>query len=116
MMAASRTKAPDELTPEARKQRGEKLIEAGIGEIVKARLAALDWVDQHHSPLKKRVHLELARSGKVPSRKIGAQVFIRVEDLNAYIDKHGLARGRREADEDEDEIIERVTRNAGGTR
>lgn len=109
MSAARRT---EEMTPEELEERGQRLEREGRRLLIRAEvlrvLGPKDYYDQHTSPLGKRKHLELARSGKVASRKVRRSVLIRRDDLNAYIEKHGLARGRREQDEDVDDIIDRV--------
>lgn len=105
------------LTPEARAERAKRRIIEGVQELVEATiqlgLAAHEWVDQNHSPFGKRRHLELARTGKIPSRKDGWRVFFRRDDLNAYLEKHGLARGSRHQDEESvEDIVEGIVKDS----
>jgi excisionase family DNA binding protein len=106
------------LTPEARLERAKRTIAEGISEMIEATIArgvaANEWVDQNHSPLGKRKHLELARAGKLPSKKVGRDVLVKRDDLNAYIQREGISRGRSVDDEDVLEIVERIA--AGGRR
>lgn len=44
-----------------------------------------EWVDQKHSPLGRKRHLELARTGKLPSSKDGRRVLIRQSAIDAYL-------------------------------
>lgn len=107
-----------ELTPQARLERAKKTIAAGVDELVEARLelasAKEEWVDQNHSPLGHRRHLELARKGTLPSKKHGRRVLVRRDDLNAYLEKHAISRGTREEDESLDDVAEAIAR--GGRR
>lgn len=113
-----RGEAATALTPQARLERAKKTIAAGVDELVEARLALVsakeEWVDQKHSPLGKRRHLELARTGKLPSKKDGRRVLVRRDDLNAYLEKHAISRGAREEDEDLDDVAAAIAR--GGRR
>jgi excisionase family DNA binding protein len=59
-----------------------------------ARLARLEqeaspseWVDQAASPLGRRAHLKLAKTGKVPVARFGRKVLIRKSDLDAFLMK-----------------------------
>lgn len=107
-----------ELTPEARLERAKRQIADGVAEMIEAKIAAGvaagEWVDQDHSPLGKRAHLELAREGRLRSRKVKRQVLIRRDELNAFIEKEGLARGDHEPEDDVDAIVDTITR--GGKR
>lgn len=100
------------LTPQARKERAKRGLAEAVAELVTATieegLAASEWVDQRASPLGQRPHLELARSGKVPSRKIVGRVLIRRDDLNRYIEQEGLQRGARADEEDVTDIVEAI--------
>lgn len=108
------------LTPEARLERAKRGIAECVAEMIEATIArgvaANEWVDQAHSPLGKRRHLELARAGKLPSKKIGRLVLVKRDDLNAYLEREGLARGTRVEDEDVLDVLERVTASAGRRR
>lgn len=52
-----------------------------------------EWVDQDHSPLGKRKHLDLVRAGRLegikPDRK---RVLVRRTAIDAYIETHGVKR------------------------
>jgi hypothetical protein len=49
------------------------------------------WLDQTCSPLGRRLHCALARSGALPARKMGRRWLVRRTDIDAYILKHGRA-------------------------
>lgn len=111
------------LSPQAKIDRGQRLQAEGrrleIEGVLEMHHAANDWVDQASSPLGRKKHLRLARLGVIPSRKDGRQVLVKRDDLNAYLEKNGLARGgKSEQDEDLDDLIERVnaTEDRGGKR
>lgn len=109
------------LTPEARLERAKRTIAEGVAEMIEATIArgvaAGEWIDQKRSPLGKRRHLELARSGRIPHRKIGRLVLIRREDINAYLEREGIMRGKPVTDdEDVVDVIERVTAASGRRR
>jgi hypothetical protein len=63
----------------------ERLHHAGP---VFAELAST-WYDQNTSPIARRTYLALCRAGKVESRRVGKQVLVRREVLDAWIMKHG---------------------------
>ncbi len=64
-------------------------IRTVVDAAVEQRLASLmDWVDQARSPLGRKAHLALAKTGKVKASKLGKQVLIWRADLNAYIARH----------------------------
>lgn len=109
-MTTARAKTTPTLTPEARLEHAFGLIRNGIVEAVKATIdaghAVGDWVDQNHSPFGKRKHLDLAREKKIPSRKVGNRVLFRRDDVNAYIERHGLRGGKRTDEEDVVDIVE----------
>lgn len=106
------------LTPQARLERAKRQIAEGISEMIEATIArgvaANEWVDQHHSPLGKRRHLELARKGKLPSKKHGQLVLVKREDMNAYLEREGLTRARPTDDDDVLDVVERIA--SGGRR
>lgn len=110
-MNAAKT-IPSVLTPAARKERSIRILAEGIAELVKATidegLAGGEWVDQHHSPLGKRRHLELCRTRKLPSQKLGKRVLVRRDDMNAFIEREGMTRGKRLDEEDVVDIVERI--------
>ncbi|HEX9297808.1 MAG TPA: helix-turn-helix domain-containing protein [Polyangiaceae bacterium] len=60
---------------------------------VHGRESASEWVDQYHSPLGKRGHLEAVRSGELPGVKKGKRVFVRRTDLNEYLERAAVRRG-----------------------
>jgi hypothetical protein len=48
-----------------------------------------EWVDQAHSPLGRRRHCELARSGILATaRKVNGRWQVRRKDLDQYIERH----------------------------
>lgn len=103
----------DELTPQAELERGQRLVTEGIAMQVKAQmrlgLATAEWVDQHTSPLGRRPHLELARTGKVESKKLHGRVLIRKSDLDAHIERNALTRGTKHDEDDVGDVLERIT-------
>jgi hypothetical protein len=72
-------------------------------------LADSEWVDQQQSPLGRRRHCALARTGQVTSRKVGRRVLIRKIDIDAVLEREG----KPPADEDEDE---RMLREIGARK
>ena len=66
------------------------------------------WLDQRSSPLGRRAHCTLARSGVLPARKVGRRWLVRRTDLDAiqaarcYVchRRRGPGRDRRKAMED----------------
>ncbi len=102
------------LTPEAQLERAKRLIGEAVFDMIKAAIATgaaqSEWIDQNASPLGKRRHLELARAGRLPSKKHGRLVLIRRDDLNAFVDREGLSRGERVAEEDVVDVVEAIMR------
>ena len=47
-----------------------------------------DWIDQIRSPLGRRTHCMLVRTGTVPGVRVHRRVLIRRRDLDAYIERH----------------------------
>lgn len=76
-----------------------------------------EWVDQDHSPLKKRAHLDAVRRGDLVGRKVGSQVLVRRGEIDAYIEKHRvqLTPTLSEAEE-EQEMIDAALRYRGRRR
>ncbi len=72
-----------------------------IDEIVDAleSTAAPEWIDQKSSPLGRRRHLELARSGVLKSTKDAGRVLIRRTDIDRYLEKKTVIRVDEKADE-----------------
>lgn len=110
-------RAPSELTPEARRDRAKRKLAEATAELVAAQIeiavSANDDVSQFDSPLGRRRHCELAREGAFPSKKVGRRILVKRADMQAYIDKEGLARGERTDDEEIDDIVGGWT---GGSR
>lgn len=105
------------LTPAALKERGLRMIAEGQALVIEATIAergaANDWVDQNHSPLGKRQHLELARTGKLPSRKHRNRILVRRDDLNAYIESQGIRRGKHLDDEEVTDVVDAILKTGG---
>jgi hypothetical protein len=57
------------------------------------------WIDQTRSPLGRRLHCALARSGALPARKVGRRWLVRCADVSAYIVEHGRAAEPSSTDE-----------------
>lgn len=113
--------AEAKLTPAAMRERGLRMIAEGHALLTEASLAergaANDWIDQRTSPLGRRRHLELARSGVLPSRKHGSKVLVRRDDLNAYIEREGIRRGVHEDDDDDvNDVVDTILKTGGGRR
>lgn len=110
--------AKSELTPEAQIERAKRQLVDSVDALVDAKIAALgansEWIDQNHSPIGRRLHLELARAGKLPSKKMKKLVLVLRADLNAFIEREGLSRGKREEDEDVSDVVDAITK--GGRR
>ncbi len=62
--------------------------------------AAPEWVDQANSPLGRRRHLELARTGVLKSTKDAGKVRIRRADIDAYLLQKTVIKVDPKADED----------------
>ncbi|WP_438014897.1 helix-turn-helix domain-containing protein [Sorangium sp. So ce315] len=78
-------------------------IFAGVRQLVKAELHAAKgdgdpWVSQEDSPLGRREHCKLARSGALPGRKVGKRWLVRRSELDAYIEAHGATPKPAEAE------------------
>jgi hypothetical protein len=57
-------------------------------EVVRTELGdrADDWIDQAHSPLGRRMHCRLVRTGALPGVSVHRRVLVRRRDLDAYIE------------------------------
>lgn len=63
-----------------------------------------EWVGQDESPLGRRRHRELAKSGKLAgARKLGATWLVRRREIDAYIDSTGTAPAATTAENDASE-------------
>ncbi len=49
-----------------------------------------EWVDQNDSPLGKRRHMALVRSGELKGRKDGRKVLVKRSELDAYIERNAI--------------------------
>lgn len=66
------------------------LLEELAEEFRKLELAQTeDLVDQARSPLGRRRHCQLVRSGAIPGRKVGRRWLARRADVEAFITKEG---------------------------
>ena len=110
----------DKLTPQARKERAKRGIAEAVADLIAATieegLAVSEWVDQCTSPLGRRRHLEIARTGKLASRKHGSRVLIRRDELNAYIEKEGLGRGKHTEEQDLGAVVDSLLLAGGSKR
>ena len=50
--------------------------------------AGEEWVDQNHSPIGKRAHLDACRRGDLVAREVGHLRLVKRSELDAYIEKH----------------------------
>ena len=57
-----------------------------LRELLQPPTASPQYYSQLDSPLGRRRHLELARRGTLPRKKVGRMVLVRREDLDAFID------------------------------
>jgi hypothetical protein len=66
----------------------EARIRAIAREVVRAELGERgdDWIDQAHSPLGRRTHCRLVRSGALPGVSVHRRVLVRRRDLDAYVE------------------------------
>ncbi len=76
-----------------------KAIKVEEGELLAVILASValpapesGYVDQNTSPLGKRAHLQAVRDGRLPGRKVGKKVLVRLEDMNAYVASHPVSK------------------------
>ena len=67
-----------------------------------------EWVDQEQSPLGRRRHLALAKSGKLPASKVGRRVLIRRSAIDAYLERKRVLVKSVDNEEDEDREAERL--------
>jgi len=69
----------------------EELIAARV----RAELAAVDlgdpWVSQDESPLGRKLHCRLVRTGKLEGSKIGRRVLVRRSVLDRFIESHKVS-------------------------
>lgn len=120
-MSAAKARPRDEdLSPSALEERATRTLVAGVRDLIRAEVArhaaSSDYYDQVSSPLGRRRHNELARSGKIPATKVHGRWMIRKDDLREYIERNGIKGTRREQDEGVDDLIERVMKTDEGSR
>jgi hypothetical protein len=61
-----------------------------------------DWVDQEQSPIGRRRHCELSRTGKFPSaRKVNGHWLVRRRELDAFVEGHAMASSSEKSEADE---------------
>lgn len=53
--------------------------------------SADDWIDQNRSPLGRKLHCALVRTGVLPGVKVHRRVLVRRRDLDAYLESHRQA-------------------------
>lgn len=120
MIAPSSSRVPS-LTPQAKIERAQKKIAEGQLELAKAvnelAQSQQEWVDQQHSPLGKRRHLDLCAEYRktkgasgLPHSKEGHKLFVRRDVLNRYLEEHGIIVLKTDDDEGEDDIIENIVK------
>ncbi len=105
-----------ELTPEARIAHAKALIADAVSEMVAGFVAqaaaGAEWVDQETSPLGRRRHLQLVRSGALPCVHERRRRLVRRSDINRYLEEHG----RAAASDEDDEAAAMTARILGGRR
>lgn len=119
----------EDLTPEARLERAKRQIADGLVDAFAAMLVLgssdNEWVHQANSPLGRRKHLKLAKSGVFPSArreqhevggvvKKGRRWFVLRSEVNAYIGKGAPARVASTETEEVDDILATVVGGAKG--
>lgn len=67
-----------------------------------------EWVDQTTSPLGRRAHCAAVRRGDLRAHKVKGKVLVRRQDLDAYIEKHGVKVARKPVSLTEEEEIAQV--------
>ena len=72
----------------------ELLLSKALRQLVREEISAADgradaWIDQASSPLGRRLHTRLWRSGRLPGRKFGRRVLVRKSDVDRYIETAG---------------------------
>ena len=81
--------AENTVPPEERIVRAKRLLGEAVAELVSAHVhqgaKGAEWLDQAASPLGRRRHLELVRTGVLPGKKEGRRVLVRRADLEAYL-------------------------------
>jgi hypothetical protein len=60
--------------------------------IVTSHSASVSWYNQDSAPIARRTYLELCRSGRIESQRIGKSVLVQRELLDLWIKTHGKAR------------------------
>lgn len=89
-------------------------LQGYVREAVARELASLvDWVDQSRSPLGRKQHIALAKTGKVRASKVGKKVLIWRLDLNDYIAAHPMVVKPSAANDIDDDPIGRMLDAAG---
>lgn len=94
--------------PEVREERAWRLIREGFRELVRAELdgKANDTIDQEHSPLGRRRHMELCRAGKLEATKDGRRWIVTRAEMLRYLREHPHHRKRGAEDEDDDAMLD----------
>ena len=81
--------AENTVPPAERIVRAKRLVAEAVAELVSAHVSqgvvSTEWLDQDTSPLGRRRHLELVRTGVLPGKKEGRRVLVRRADLDAYL-------------------------------
>lgn len=104
---------------EERILRAKRLLGEAVAELVSAHVskgaASTEWVDQNDSPLGRRRHLDLVRTGVLPGKKDGRRVLVRRADLDAYLAVKPKAPPVGAAPEEEqtlDDVVRRILAGA----
>lgn len=80
-------------------------VESKPAEPVKPAMVDADWIDQTRSPLGKRKHMALCKTGKFPSaKKVGKKWLVRRAEIDGYIE------GNQPQTDDPDEIDRIMTK------
>ncbi len=97
--ATSPPVARDERMDRVKYRIGDVVVEA-IKEMLDVDAGKTEWIDQAHSPLGRRRHLELVRTGVLRASRDGRKVLVRRVDIDAYLAKHQVIRVDENADEE----------------
>ncbi len=97
---------PDDpaLTPRARRELAAaallSALEGYFRVILGDKTSATEWVDQHTSPLGKRLHMESVRRGELRGVKHGRRILVRRAELDSFLEDRSAMRRAATSDSD----------------
>jgi hypothetical protein len=93
------------LTPKARRELAAAALLSALDGYLRVILgdmtSANEWVDQHTSPLGKRLHMEAVRRGDLRGVKHGRRILVRRADLDSFLANRSARRRASASDPDE---------------